>query len=205
MKGVKQGVDSRTALLSKPGRGSERHYGQNERKMVYCVSNKSQLWHVLFCFTPAAWLHLNKYKFTISLSHTQTRWGNYLSREGAASLPGSGPDSELLKETRDLLPHVYRRWLHRFLHATKGHSLKTSLPSMGRLFKQCQACAVAQLAAQKTRWRFAGLIVLRVVLWVPSRCHSQQGTVGGLSSAQCTYLARFSGWNWMYPASLDCW
>lgn len=55
----------------------------------------------------------------------------------------------------------------------------TSLPSMGRLFKQCQACAVAQLAAQKTRWRFAGLIVLWVLLWVPSRCHSQQGTVEG--------------------------
>lgn len=56
-------------LLSKPGRGSEQHYGQNEKKMLCCVGNKSQLWHVAFCFPPAVWLHLNKYTLTLSCTH----------------------------------------------------------------------------------------------------------------------------------------
>lgn len=69
MKGAKQGVDSQMTLLSKPGGGSEWHYGQNEKKMACRISNKSRVWHALFCFTPAVWLHLNKYKFALSLSH----------------------------------------------------------------------------------------------------------------------------------------
>lgn len=69
MKGVKQGVNSTMALPSKPGRGSEWHYRQNERKMAYGIGNKFKLWRALLCFTPASWLHLNKYKFALSHTH----------------------------------------------------------------------------------------------------------------------------------------
>lgn len=111
-------------LLSKPGRGSEQHYGQNEKKMLYCVGNKSQLWHVMYCFPPTVWLHLNKYTLTLSCTHTHMLGQLHMARWSRASNQ-QGP----WHRTQGELPCLSsRQWAPGWvLQATKAQPWKSPL------------------------------------------------------------------------------
>lgn len=171
MKGAKQGVDSRMTLLSQSGRGSEWHYSQNEKKMAYCIGNKSKLWHALFCFTPAVWLHLNKYKFALSHTHKHAGEIIYHTRKQCLYL-AQDPTQNFLRRPEIFSFMPTGLWSVSPYH--QGPVLETTSPlSMGRLFKQHQGCAIPELAAQETRPPLPAFILLQVPPWVLPCCDSQ--------------------------------
>lgn len=157
MKGAKQGVNSPMTLSSKPGRSSEQHYSQNERKMAYSIGNKFKPWRALFCFTPASWLHLNKYKFALSHKHS----GEIPYCRGRQCLhPAQEPTQNFLRR-----PEIFSftpTCLWRLLHSTTGDSLKPPLCHMARWLKQHWGCATPGLAAPEIRPPFSGFILPQV-------------------------------------------
>lgn len=159
MKGAKQGVNSPMTLPWKSGRGSERYYSQNERKMAYSIGNKFKLWRALLCFTPAGCLRLKKYKF--ALSHTHKHSGEITYCRGKQCLcPAQGPAQNFLRR-----PEIFSftpMCLWQLLHSTTGESLKPRLCYMGRWFKQHWGCARAEQAAQETRPLFSGFMLPQV-------------------------------------------
>lgn len=140
-------------LLSKPGRGSEQHYGQNEKKMLYCVGNKSQLWHVMYCFPPTVWLHLNKYTLTLSCTHTHAGAITHGTMK-----PCLQPAGALTQNSRRAAMFVFTSmgtWLGSSSH--QGAALEiASLLVKGRHFKSWQHCAKIEQAAQESRRCFTG-------------------------------------------------
>lgn len=167
----KWGVRSRGwTLLSKPGRGSEQHYGQNEKKMLYCVGNKSQLWHDAFCSPPAVWLHLNKHTLTLSCTHKH------------AGVITQGMMKPCLQPAGALTQNFSRRsamfaftsagtWLGSSSH--QGSALEITSPLVkGKLFKSWQGCAVAEQAARRAGSVSQGFSAPGFT-WMPPRCLSQ--------------------------------
>lgn len=133
------------------------------------------------------------------LSHTltQTCWGNNLLHEKTVSLPSSGPNSELLKETWNILLHT-RRTLIGFSIPPRVESLK---PPLGYWWAGYwnNARVVPYL-----RWLPRKPDHLSQLLYCfrshPGYLHA--GTlrrvlekVNGTASAWCKYLTRFLGRN----------